>query len=297
VSDTGEGLVFRQAYCDDPQARTAFKSFLIDIFGLDLTEWERCGYWDERYVPYSLFDTGGRIVASSSLYSMDAVLDGRRCVMGQISAMGTRPEFRRRGLARQLLEGAMLDAAAHGYAGTFLFASDEALPFYRRCGFAPVAEEAPTLTVTSLPPARSGIRRLDPADPADRALVYRLASERAPVSNLLSAGTPKLVMVHFLYTLAERTFHIADLDAIVAFGVHDGVLTLYDVIAREMPTLAAIHPYLAGEPHREIVFHFMPDRLDVTPTGFRPLPGNNAHRDERLKLPAGASVFPFTAQA
>jgi hypothetical protein len=104
-------------------------------------------------------------------------------------------------------------------------------------------------------------------------------------------------MVHFLYMLAERTFHIADLDAIVAFGVREGVLTLYDVIAREMPTLAAIHPYLVGEPHREIVFHFMPDRLDVAPTGSRPLPANNAHRDGRLQLPAGASVFPFTAQA
>jgi GNAT superfamily N-acetyltransferase len=292
-----EVLVFRSAYWDDPAARAAFKSFLIDIHGLDLSEWERCGYWDERYVPYSLFDGSGRVAASACLYSMDAVLGGRRCVLGQLSAMGTRPELRRRGLARRLLERAMSDSAAEGHAGTFLFANDEAVPFYRRCGFVPVAEETPTLAVTSPPAPRPGIRRLDPTDAADRALVYRRASERAAVSNVLGAIAPKLVMFHFLHTLAEHTYHIADVDAVVAFGVRDGVLSLYDVIARKMPSLADIHPYLGIAPHREIVFHFAPDRLGVTPTGSRPLPGNNAHRDQRLRLPDGACVFPFTAHA
>lgn len=72
---------------------------------------------------------------------------------------------------------------------------------------------------------------------------------------------------------------------------------VYDIIASEMPPLAVIHPYLAGVSHREIVFHFFPDQLGVTPTGSRPLPDNNAHRDKRLRLAPGTCVFPFTAHA
>lgn len=288
-------FTFRHAFWDDPRARAAYRSFLVDIHGLDLGLWEQRGFWDERYVAYSLFD-GDRIVASVSLYSMDMVLGGRRCRLGQLSGVGTRPELRRRGLNRWLGEQAMRDTAGT-HEGYFLFADDDAVPFYRRCGFVPVEEEIQTLAVPALPRPRAGLRKLDPADEHDRALVYRLACDRAPISNVLGVLAPKLVMFHFLYILEGCTYYAADLDVVVAFRVNDATLTLFDVIGREVPPFAALHPYLATWPHREVAFHFVPDRMDVTPTGARPLLGDNTHVDSRLQLPVAGCIFPFVAHA
>ena len=292
---TIDGYTFRRAYWDDPRARAAYQAFLIDIHRLDLGPWEKHGFWDERYVPYSLFD-GDRVVASVCLYDMDMVLAGRRCRLGQLSGVGTRPELRRRGLNRWLTEQALRDTAGT-HEGYFLFADDDAVPFYQRCGFVPVEEQIQTLTTSTLPAPRSGLRKLDPADEDDRALVYRLACERAPVSNVLGVLGPKLVMFHFLYILEGCTYYAADLDVVVAFRVNGGALTLFDVIGREVPPFAALHPYLATQPHREVAFHFVPDRMDVTPTGARPLHGANTHLDARLRLPAPGCVFPFVAHA
>jgi GNAT superfamily N-acetyltransferase len=299
---TPGGFTFRRAYWDDPAARAAYRSFLVDIHGLDLGLWEQRGFWDDRYVPYSLFD-GDRVVASVCLYSLDMALGGRRCRLGQFSGVGTRPELRRRGLNRWLTEQAMRDTAGT-HEGYFLFADDDAVPFYQRCGFVPVEEQIQTLAVPALPRPRAGLRKLDPADENDRALVYRLACDRAPVSEVLGVLAPRLVMFHFLYTLADCTYHVPDLGAVIAFraGGEDGAaLTLYDVIGREVPPFEALHPYLAPWPHREVAFHFVPDRMDATPTAARALPGSNTHVDARLQpllqRPGAGFVFPFVAHA
>lgn len=295
MTTTLDGFTFRRAYWDDPRARAAYQAFLIDIHGLDLGRWEQHGFWDDRYVPYSLFD-GDRVVASVCLYDLDMVLAGRRCRLGQLSGVGTRPALRRRGYNRWLTEQALRDTAGT-HEGTFLFADDDAIPFYRRCGFVPVGEDIQTLATPRLPAPRAGLRKLDPADENDRALVYRLACERAPVSHVLGVLAPRLAMFHFLYILEGCTYHAADLDVVLAFRVKDGTLTLFDVMGRAVPPFAALHPYLAAQPHTEVAFHFVPDRMDVTPTGARPLLGDNAHLDPRLRLPVDRCIFPFVAHA
>jgi GNAT superfamily N-acetyltransferase len=290
-----DGYTFRHAYWDDPRARAAYQAFLVDIHGLDLGRWEQRGFWDDRYVPYSLFD-GERIVASVCLYDMDMVVAGRRCRLGQFSGVGTRPELRRQGLSRWLGEQAMRDAA-RTHEGFFLFADDGAVPFYQRCGFVPVEQQLQTIATPTLPAPRAGLRRLDPGDASDLALVYQLARERAPVSHVLGVLQPRLLMFHFLYTLQDCTYYVADLDVLLAFRVNGAELTLYDVVGREVPPFAALHPYLATRPHRAVAFHFVPDRMDITPTGARPVPGDNAHIDARLRLPGPGCAFPFVAHA
>lgn len=292
--DTPAGLTFRARYWDDREARESFKRFLLDIHELDLTAWERAGYWNDDYVPFSLFD-GDRVAASVCLYSMDMVLDGRRTRVGQFCSVGTRPERRREGLGRWLTEQAVAWAAAD-HDGFFLFADRDAVPFYRTCGFDEVEEAAPRVAVNP-PGLKAGIRRLDPADRRDRARLFDLAGRRAPVSDIVGVRNPELTLFHFLYGMRDHGYHIPDLDVIVFCKVDAGRLIVFDIIGRDMPLWSEVHPYLAAWPHGEVEFRFVPDRMGVTPSGSRSLADNHAFVSPGFTLPEPDWQFPHTAHA
>jgi len=290
-----DGLIFRSDYWDDREAKERFKEFLIAIHGLDLSLWEASGYWDhENYVAFSLFQ-GERIVATTNLFSMRMLVDGRRQTLGQFSGVGTLPEFRRRGWNRWLTERA-LEWAAPTHDGFFLFADPQAVPFYARCGFVPLRETLPTLTVES-PAPRPGLRRLDPRDEADLARIHDLACRRVPVSRQLGAWNAKLLMFHCLYTLRNDLYYLPDLDVAVFFRSEQGRLTLFDVVGPKIPTFEDLHPFLAGEPHREVRFRFMPDRMNVRPDRKETLANSNAQIYPPLRLPGPDCLFPYVSHA
>ena len=290
-----EGLTFRSGYWDDRPAKERFKEFLISIHGLDLSLWEQKGYWDdEHYTAFSFFD-GDRVVATTNLFSMEMVVDGVRRKLGQFSGVGTAPEFRGRGLNRWLTDKA-LEWAAPTHDGFFLFADQDAVSFYAKCGFVPVGE---TITGLMVEPQthRPGLRKLNPESDDDLALIYRLACERSPVSDLLGASNAKLLMFHCLYTLRDCLYFVPDLDVAVFFDVDGGCLTLFDVVGRRIPSFADLHPYISGQRHSEVRFSFMPDKMGVEPTGQTTLRDSNAHVYPPLRLPEPERLFPYASRA
>jgi GNAT superfamily N-acetyltransferase len=290
-----ERLTFRSSYWEDLSARDEFKKFLNSTFGLDLTLWEQKGFWDDDlYTPFSFFE-GNRIVSSVCLYSMDMVIEGRQRRVGQFSGVGTLPQFRRRGLNRRLTEQAM-QWASSTHDGFFLFATDEAVPFYAKCGFVPVQESAATLMIES-PKPRKGLQKLDTQTDKDLERIYRLACERAPVSDVLGVLNPKLLMFHCLYTLQDHAYYVPDLDVVVFFKVDRERLILFDVVGRHVPSFSELHPYLAQQPHSEVWFEFMPDKMGVEATGWRTPEGNNTHIHLPFRLPQQNCIIPYVAHA
>ena len=274
-----EGLDFRSEYWDDRRATDRFKEFLVTIHGLDLSLWEQKGHWDhENYSAFSLFE-GERIVATTNLFSMEMMVDGRRRKLGQFSGVGTLPEFRKRGLNCWLTER-VLEWAAPTHDGFFLFSDKDAIPFYDRCGFVPLRETISTLKVEP-PAAIPGLRKLDPANDADLERIYRLACDRTPVSDLLGAWTAKLLMFHCLYTLRDDLYYLPDLD----------------VVGKQVPSFTDLHPYISELPHQEVRFHFMPDKMNVEPDGKTTLEHSNAHVYPPLRLPGPDLLFPYSSHA
>ena len=283
----------RIGYWADPAARKAFKDFILAIHNVDFDAWDRAGYWDDDYKPYSFF-AGDRVIASLCIYTMPAIVNGEACQVAQVSGVGTLPEFRRRGLNRRLHEIALPEAlSSHRFA--FLFADDEAIPFYRACGFQPVTAHS---IVVPLPPgaADSRLVKLDIEDAAARDMVYRLARARAPVSSAFSTMNPKLVMYHLLYRLRDCAWRIPSLDMVVLMKPGGTRTVVYDVLAREMPRFEELAPFLGANGAREVEFRFAPDRLDPPAGGMRELPGQNVHVMGRFEL-GPTPILPFTSQA
>ena len=288
-------LHYRNRYWDDRPAREAFQRFLIEIHGLDLGKWERRGFWDrENYVPYSLFD-GDRVVASLCVYSLDLVIDEAPRRLGQFSGVGTAPGWRRQGLNRWLTERA-IEELGPGHDGFFLFSTEEGVPFYRTCGFVPVMERGRILP-TGRVRARQGARTLDLDSPEDLALLHRMVRERTPASGVLGSLGTRLTMFHALYGSPDRILFVPELGVVVFREVADGRLTLADVIGPRMPSFDELHPYLTDQPHREVRFGFVPDRMEVGGGEVVEVADNLAHVWPGTPLPAGPFVFPHTSHA
>ena len=207
------------------------------------------------------------------------------------------PGFRRQGLNRQLTERAV-EAAAADHDFCFLFADEDARPFYERCGFLPVPEARPHVP-TEGREAIPGLVQLDPSDPRDWQRIVDLAHRRAPVSRRLGVLNPKLLLFHALYTLADRLHHVAPLDVLVAMEHVGHRLVLFDVIAEQMPTLEQLVPYLVRPETREIVFQFVPDQLEPPEFEWRQIPPGESGLHDRGDHPLRGEefLFPFTAHA
>jgi GNAT superfamily N-acetyltransferase len=283
----------RKAYWHDLAARRTFQQFILDIHGLDFARWEQAGYWDEDYSPWSYFD-GERLAASLCIYTMPAVIGGQACHVAQVSGVGTAPEHRLRGLNRQLHEMALAEALRqHRFA--FLYADEEAVPFYRKCGFRPVDNHAVVVPLPEAAP-QDGLVKLDMDDPAQRDAVYCLAQARTPASHEFSTHNPKLVMFHALYPLRHHVFRVPALNCVVMMKREPGRTVVYDLLAETLPSFDALAPYLGGRHTREVEFRFAPDRLGA-PSGERvPLPGDNVHVMGDFPL-GERPVFPATSQA
>ncbi len=305
---TAHNLRLRSNYWADGSARAAFKEFIRQVFGFNFDPWDAAGYWDDDYRPFSLFAADGTIVASICVYSMRMVVAGHPTRVGQVSGMGVLPEFRRQGLARQLTEVALRWAYEQGHKNFMLFSSEEALPFYHSQGFTLTAEHTPVLRLVrqragagNPEGATSGVRVLDMTQPADRTLLYRLASDRCPISQQLGVLNERLLMFRAIFPPRDSRLHyIPALDVAVLFRRREGVLTLYDIVGPRLPNFFDLSPFLIAPDDREVVFWFMIDSLgELAPFGsleHRSLAGNNLHLQTSFPV-SGPFIFPFTAQA
>jgi len=286
-------LTYRENYWDQLAEKQEFIRFLNDIHGLDLSRWDRFGYWDNKYRPFSYFD-GSRLVASACVYSMKMTVGGRQCRVAQISGVGTLPEFRRRGLSMQLAEKAM-EWAGRDHEFFYLFADLDAYALYQKCGFRQTGEHR---VCCPLPggTARPGIEKLDMVREDHRERIFNCAAAREPISDLFGVSNTKLFMFWCTYALADCIYYVADLDLLVLCKREQGLMTVYDIVGRTVPPFWVIYPYLASETDRAAEFLFMVDKLRLDRVELVPT-DRGTHLRGAFPLADQPFIIPYTAQA
>ncbi len=278
----------REDYWDDPVAKAAFIRFLKHIHGLDLGLWDRLGYWDEAYTPFSFFEKG-EVVASVCLYLIRARLQGRDGHVAQISGVGTRSEYRRQGLSRELTRRA-LEWAAGRHEALFLFADEEAKPVYRRLGFEEWQDYFWSTEAEPVPPM-PGARRLDMDSVEDRRWITALAERRCAPSEEFSCLQPKLLLFHLLYDRGLEILRLPGRDCAVLLRRGEEKLQVLDFLAEEVQPFEAWFPFVTrGE--RRVDFRLPVDRLKPPSPVLQPARGNDAFVSPGF--PLERPVFPAT---
>jgi GNAT superfamily N-acetyltransferase len=130
----------RKATLDDIEALIRLQIQLLEAndagFDGPLRAWLRTHLADGSFLAW-IAEDGGTVVAASGLTVLDRPpYPGNATGLdGYVTNMYTLPAYRRRGLARQLLEVLITHARAVGIKRLFLEASREGQPLYEEFGF------------------------------------------------------------------------------------------------------------------------------------------------------------------
>jgi GNAT superfamily N-acetyltransferase len=284
----------RSHYFDDPAAKSAFKNFALEIFGLDFTGWEERGLWDDAYVPYSLFE-GTTVVANMCLYPSVMTVRGRIRKGLELLTVGTLPAWRRRGLQRQIWEAVLLEEVPqHDF--VFLF-TEFATGFYEKLGL----QRQPEYFHRLAKPVRSsfttmGNRKLDPDDPGDYRILSSLVHHRVPVSQTLGFQNPNLLLFMLVGPYRDWLYYLPGFDLIIVVEPSGDSIRIHDIVGRSMPGLASIESFLAQFQPHQVDLLFSPDQLGPVETADLPLTEDALMTSVGFSMPA-QTLFPFSIRA
>jgi predicted N-acetyltransferase YhbS len=252
-ADMSARLAFRSGYLDDRESFLALTGLLKDTFDIDIALLDRFGGPDPSSMPFGLFDDDGRCVANFSAFSMPLVVDGKVIRAAGYQSGAVRPDYRGRGLYRDLMERAFAWSDAAGFEAGILLTDKPEL--YRRYGFESVSQHCFRGSMPAVTQAGEA-RALSLDDAADLALVTRLLEARADVSQLFAARRQtKSFLLNACFDPDIRLSHAAGPDAVVAWKQEGDTLSILDIVAMRMPALGDVLSALGtGADHVEVMF-------------------------------------------
>lgn len=241
-----------------------FFDLASDSFGLDLRGWARRGNWGESYVCYSLLDAG-RMVANASVTRMELLGPEPRPVW-QIGTVCTRPEYRGRGCARELLSR-IIDAARGQ--GLFLFANPAARGLYEKLGFAPGRREVAPRIALAGAHAPNAHTCASQTSQAAQPYVFRkgsvaeavdAAAHNAVYSNAFDVRTLPSLAELYLHDFHNEDIWICDEAGICAVWSREGDGLLVHALYGERPgDPARLLGAMVATGAAQAEFEFMPD--------------------------------------
>lgn len=212
--------------------------------------------WCDVSTPFVEHDAG-RVVAHVGVLEIPVWLAGEPRTVAGIHAVCSDPLQRGRGHMRAAMQRALAWVDAR-YETALLWANDPGI--YGRFGFV-AREESMFVGPVHGGPAR-GIQPLSLEHPADVAFVRERLADRHAVSGSIATREPGWLglLDLALWTPGPSLAYVPELDCIVVYAVRERFLDLYDVIARDIPSLADIAARL-GERIDTAIVYFSPDLL------------------------------------
>ncbi|NTJ64860.1 GNAT family N-acetyltransferase [Agrobacterium rhizogenes] len=253
------GLTLRQDYFADRAAWSSLVDLLQDTFSIDVSIQDQFGGPDPTSMPFGYFDSEGRCVANFSAFSMPMVINGRVIKAAGYQSGAVRPEWRERGLYRDLMQRAFARTAAEGYELDLLLTDKPAL--YERYGFRILPQHISVARVPKLQKSDLTTRQLSLEAPEDLHMVKTLLQNRQPVSTRFAViRQMEMFLLNASFNSAIRLTALAD-DTVVAWTFDGATFWILDVVGPAIPSLTTIVSALDVEPER-IEICFSPDRLD-----------------------------------
>lgn len=253
------GLTLRQDYFDDPSAWNALVDLLQDTFSIDVSILDQFDGPDRTSMPFGYFDADGRCVANFSAFSMPMIINGRVVKAAGYQSGAVRPEWRKRGLYRDLMQRAFSHTATEGYELDLLLTDKPAL--YERYGFRMLPQHIFVAQTPTLQKSDLSARQLSLEAPDDLRLIKTLLQDRQPASAQFAVVRQmEMFLLNASFNSAIRLTALGD-DTVVAWTFDGANFWLLDIVGTTIPSLATIVSALDIQPER-IEICFSPDRLD-----------------------------------
>lgn len=224
--------------------------------------------WADCTTPFVWFE-GGRAVSTVGVLAHPVILAGEDAVLAGFHAVATDPGHRRRGHCGRLLAAAVAWAEER-YALAELCTASPAV--FRPAGFRELVVHRFLIQALEVGGGPRPLRRLDLADPEDRALVRRRLDARVPVSRRFATREPgwlTLIDAALAGVTARWFYEAREVEAVVVAERDERGWVLHDLIGPALPPLEAILRSLP-DPAGEVRLSFAPDLVapDARPEPF-----------------------------
>jgi predicted N-acetyltransferase YhbS len=264
------------------------------VFGFGestLNDFYASGFANPTYTPFTFFQEG-LAIANVSMFEMPLLINGQEVSTAGIQSVMTDPEYRGKGLFKQLFER-MLTAIDSRYESSFLFTSIPEL--YRPFGFREVKEYFFVVSYKKRTGLReTSLRKLDIFNAEDVLVIKAQFNHFTPISHVFSplSHAPSFYLNMFDPYYNEKLYYSKELEVIIVFEIENNTLKLYDLIGSELPKIEDIVTSI-GALVMHIEFHFHPELFalqDLKPINS---PGHLMVRGN-IDLPSNFK-FPITA--
>ncbi|HZH61258.1 MAG TPA: GNAT family N-acetyltransferase, partial [Metabacillus sp.] len=230
---------------EDDQLRKSFNDLAALTFGINFERWYEKGYWTERYEPHS-YMIDGKVIANVSVNKLDLILNNRRKKAIQIGTVMTHPDYRYRGLSKQLMNKVMKEYETH-IDVFYLYANNTVLDYYPKFGFQKVNEHIFSMPYQGINDNQHLIH-LNGENDKDLAFIYDFAKKRQPNSTHFSTiHTEELLMFYSIYVYPQSIVYLEEESVIVFYQIEGDTLHIIDVISHDGVNIHSILAKLANK--------------------------------------------------
>lgn len=261
---------FIKNYKDIDKYRLCLNALTKKTYGFDFEQWYQDGYWQEKYLPYSLIHNE-TVVANVSVNPIDFLVCGTIKHTIQIGTVMTDKAYRNQGLIRALMN-IILDEYENCSDLIYLFANDSVLEFYPKFGFKKAVEykysKALTKQQTNLDTINEiintthFIRKLNIDISEDRLLLTKLINNATPISKVSMLNNPGLILFYCTSFMKDLIYYIEDLDVAIVAEIDSENINIIDIFSEKVFDLDLITNSLITNNTMEIHYSFTP--LDTT---------------------------------
>lgn len=269
----GNVAIFENFLVEEPGKEQLFSLF-EEVFGISvqtLQDFDARGFWDHTYKPVS-FIHGEKVIANVSSFSLPLRVNGNTVNAAGIQSVMTHPDYRRKGLMKQLL-CEVLQQIDSQYECTILFTEHPKL--YENFGFQVIKEHLMTLSYASDETTGSSLRKLDYFHEEDIELMKEKLEDSQPLSNMFSTLNYQSSFYFNMYEARwnDKLYYSEKLDALIVYEVKEETLKLFGVFAPILPILDEVCAEIP-ESFTGIEFYFYPDELGIEDLSYKEFQSN-----------------------
>lgn len=288
---------FFKGYQKDDQRRAEFNRLAEKVFNITFEIWYKAGYWNEKYIPYTLFD-GNKAIANVSVNIMDFNVLGEHKRYIQLGTVMTDVNYRNQGLSRFLMEK-VLEDWSNKCDFIYLFANSTVWNFYPKLGFSRIKEYEYFKPIKKS--TLGEFIKLNMDDQVNKDKLYDYAKNTCIFGKLSMQENADLVMFYCITVMKDNVYYIKSLDVIVIAKFNNRQIHLLDVFAKVETNLDMIIESLADEKADSVLLGFTPK----DPAGYKSRVVDEIGKEEALFIQNGKTklfdenklMFPLLSHA
>ena len=215
-------------YRSNQRIRESFNELTEKTYGFNFRKWFDNGYWDNKYIPYSLLD-GDKVIANVSVNIMDFKVLGEEKRLIQLGTVMTEESYRKKGLSKALLNK-VIEEWEDKCEFIYLFANDTVLNFYPKFGFQKYNQCQFSLEVTKGKSTET-IKKLNIEDDNDKNILIRVLNNKKSLAKLDNIKNTSLVMFYCIDFMKDSIYYVEEYDAIAICEYKEEEIIILDVFS------------------------------------------------------------------